>query len=68
MIPDESTKAAIKDFCLLFCGKKRANACDISVEERPERCMRVARNIWKLGTTEVQQTLKERVDNGEVPP
>jgi hypothetical protein len=67
MTPDESTQKAIKNFCLLLCGKKREGACGVPVIERHTRCLRIARNIWDLGLTETQKILEERVKNGEVP-
>ena len=67
MIPDENTQKAVKNFCLLSCGQKRAGTCDIPVTERHTRCLRIARNIWDLGLTETQKILEERVKNGEVP-
>ena len=67
MIPDENTQKAVKNFCLLLCGKKKEGACGVPVIERHTRCLRIAGHIWELGLTETQKILEERVKNGEVP-
>lgn len=64
MISDEPTKTAVKNFCLLFCGKRKEGQCGVPVEERDERCIRIAGNVWELGLTETQERLAALVEMG----